>query len=93
LTKHLTTGSYEIDIVIAAPPARVWQAITAETSAWWPKEFHTSEGAKRFVIEPVLGGRVYEDFGEGDGLVWYSVIGVETGRELILAGHLLPPFG
>ena len=45
------------------------------------------------MIEPVLGSRVYEDFGGGDGLVWYSVIGVEAGRELILAGHLLPPFG
>ena len=42
---------------------------------------------------PVLGGRAYEDFGEGDGLLWYSVIGVQAERELILAGHLLPPFG
>lgn len=36
---------------------------------------------------------MYEDFGGGDGLVWFTVIGVETNRELILAGHLLPPFG
>ena len=34
-----------------------------------------------------------EDFGSGDGIIWYTVIGVEAGRELILAGHLLPPFG
>ena len=93
MTRQLTAGSFELDIVIDAPPARVWEALASEASAWWPKEFHTSERAQRFVIEPVLGGRVYEDFGGGDGLVWYSVIGVEAGRELILAGHLLPPFG
>ena len=26
-------------------------------------------------------------------MVWYSVIGVEVAQKLILAGHLLPPFG
>lgn len=93
MAEQQTVGSYELEVVIAAPPARVWQALASEVSAWWPKEFHTSERAQRFVIEPVLGGRVYEDFGGGDGLVWYSVIGVEAGRELILAGHLLPKFG
>jgi len=88
-----STASYSLEIVMAAPPARVWQALTTESPAWWPKDFHTSARAQRFLIDPVLGGRVYEDFGDGDGLVWYSVIGVEAGRELVLAGHLLPPFG
>ena len=89
----LSTGSYSLEITIAAAHGRVWQALTAESSAWWPKDFHTSARTQRFVIEPVLGGRAYEDFGGGDGLIWYSVIGIEVGRELILAGHLLPPFG
>jgi uncharacterized protein YndB with AHSA1/START domain len=88
-----TVASFELDVTIGGPPARVWQALVSETSAWWPKDFHTSARAQRFIIEPVLGGRVYEDFGAGDGLVWYSVIGIEAGRELVLAGHLLPPFG
>ena len=88
-----TVGACELEIVIAARPARVWQALAAESAAWWPRDFHTSARTQRFVIEPVLGGRAYEDFGGGDGLLWYSVIGVEAGRELLLAGHLLPPFG
>jgi uncharacterized protein YndB with AHSA1/START domain len=85
--------SYSLDVTMAVPPARVWQALTTESSAWWPKDLHTSARTKRFVIEPILGGRAYEDFGGGDGLVWYTVIGVEAGREVFLAGHLLPPFG
>jgi uncharacterized protein YndB with AHSA1/START domain len=93
VARQQTAGSYQFEVLIEAPPARVWQALVTESVAWWPKEFHTSERTKRFVIEPVLGGRVFEDFGGGDGLVWYSVVGVEAGRELILAGHLLPPFG
>lgn len=68
-----SAGSYEFEVVIAAQPARVWEALVTESAAWWPKDFHKSERAQRFVIEPVLGGRAYEDFGGGDGLVWYSV--------------------
>ena len=93
MVKQQVAGSYELEVIIAAAPAHVWQALVSESSQWWPKEFHTSERALRFVIEPVLGGRAYEDFGGGEGLLWYSVIGVEAGRELTLAGHLLPPFG
>lgn len=94
MTHHqLKSSSHELNVVIAAKPERVWKAIADEASAWWPEDFVTSERTLRFVIEPMLGGRVYEDFGAGDGLMWYTVIGVEAGRELILAGHLLPPFG
>ncbi len=90
---QLTSSSCEFDIAIAAKPERVWKAIADESSAWWPNDFVTSERTKRFVIEATLGGRAFEDFGGGDGLIWYTVIGVDAGRELILAGHLLPPFG
>lgn len=92
--KHeLASGCFELEVLIAATPDRVWKAISAEAPAWWPKDFVTSPRTRRFVIEPVLGGRAFEDFGGGEGLVWYTVIGVDAGRELILAGHLLPPFG
>ncbi|MFN7732856.1 MAG: SRPBCC family protein [Pirellula sp.] len=91
--ESLTAGSFELDVLIAADSQRVWNAIATEASSWWPKDFVTSERTQRFVIEVELGGRAFEDFGNGDGLVWYSVIGVDAPRELVLAGHLLPPFG
>lgn len=92
-SRQLTAVSFELEVFIAATRDRVWRAISTEASAWWPEDFATSERTQRFVIEPELGGRAFEDFGGGQGLVWYTVIGVDTGRELILAGHLLPPFG
>lgn len=94
MTAHnLSAQSYQLDVVIAATPERVWQAIATETSSWWPEDFVTSEHTRRFVIEAKIGGHAFEDFGDGHGLVWYTVIGAEADRELILAGHLLPPYG
>jgi len=80
---------------VAAPPARVWRAIAEEIGRWWPAGFLSSTEAKRMVLEPRVGGRVYEDRGDGDasGLLWYTVIGLEPGREIRLSGELTPDWG
>ncbi|MFO0922835.1 MAG: SRPBCC domain-containing protein [Pirellulales bacterium] len=89
----LSCATFELELFIATNRERVWEAIARESHLWWPRDFVTSNRTQRFVIEAKLGGRVFEDFGDGDGLVWYTVIGIDSGRELTLAGHLLPPFG
>lgn len=83
----------ELEIPIKARPARVWQALVKETSAWWNRDFYTSATAKGFVIEPLLGGRAYEDWGNGAGQVWYTVIGVDAPHSIMLQGILTPAFG
>ena len=83
------------EVRMAAPPGRVWHALTEEIGRWWPAGFFSSPKAKRMVLEPRVGGRVFEDWGEGDasGLLWYTVIGIEAGRELRLSGELGPDWG
>ena len=83
------------EVRMAAPPGRVWEALTRDIGRWWPAGFFSSAKAKRMVLEPRVGGRVYEDWGDGDasGLLWYTVIGIEAGRELRLSGELGPDWG
>ena len=83
----------EIDVKIKADLERVWKALVEETSAWWPHDFYTSTTTKGFHLEPRLGGRVYEDWGEGSGLLWFTVIGLNPPTLLTLLGHLTPGFG
>jgi uncharacterized protein YndB with AHSA1/START domain len=86
-------AAIELEIPIKAKPARVWQALIEETSQWWQKDFYTSAAAKGFVIEPRLGGGVFEDWGDGSGQMWYSVIGINPPSFLMLQGLLSPAFG
>lgn len=83
----------ELEIPIQAKPSRVWQALMEETSRWWHKDFYTSPSAKGFIIEDRLGGRVYEDWGDGSGQMWYSVIGIHPPHMLMLQGLLTSAFG
>ena len=77
-----------VEEVVRAPRARVWRALTRELGRWWPAGFLSMEGSRRMVLEPRLGGRMYEDAGRGQGLVWYTVAGILQGRRLVLAGDI-----
>ena len=83
----------ELEISIKAKPSRVWQALVEETSRWWHKDFYTSPEAKGFIIEARLSGRVFEDWGNGSGQMWYSVIGINPPNSLMLQGILSSAFG
>ncbi|MBP9891787.1 MAG: SRPBCC domain-containing protein [Planctomycetes bacterium] len=78
---------------IAAPLAKVWDALVKQTPQWWPRDFCTSPKAKAFHIEAKIGGRAYEDWGKGEGQQWYQVIGVESPVYLCMLGQLSPQYG
>jgi uncharacterized protein YndB with AHSA1/START domain len=85
-------GRVEMEITIDAPRERVWRALVEETPDWWRPEFHAIKNS-RFIIEARPGGRAYEDAGDGNGLVWYNVVGVIAPASLQLAGHLFSAYG
>jgi uncharacterized protein YndB with AHSA1/START domain len=85
-----------LEVPIEAAPERVWAALVGETAAWWHRDFYTAPAdrpLRRMVIEPRPGGRMYEDWGEDAGAVWYSVISIDPTRSIHLLGHLPPAFG
>lgn len=83
----------ELRIPIQAPQKAVWKALVKETTLWWPKDFYTSARTRGFRLEPKLGGRLFEDSGKGEGLIWYTVVGVESPNWLLLSGYVIPPYG
>lgn len=88
-------GSMEVRIhlTLHGRQQRVWHALVNEAGKWWPTSFYTSDRTKAFVLEPRLGGRMFEDFGKGEGLVWFTVNGIDSPNYLSLVGYIAPPFG
>lgn len=82
-----------VEVRIAAPPERVWRAIVDEIGSWWHRDFRVGPEPRRFRVEARIGGVMGETWGEGEGLVWATVIGVRRGVELQMAGVLAPAFG
>ncbi len=83
----------EVEVTVGAPRERVWRALVEEAGQWWPRDFYVGQAPKGFILEARPGGRVYEDWGNDAGALWYTVLVVEPPTVLELAGHLTPAFG
>ena len=82
----------ELEIRIEASAQRVWQALVEEISRWWPQDFYAGP-ARGFRLEPHLGGRMYEDWGNDAGATWYTVTEIQPGKSLGLSGTMPAAFG
>ncbi len=91
--KSATLSASRIEVAVEAPIERVWKGLVQETTVWWRKDFYTSPTTRSFTIEPTVGGRAFEDYGNGGGALWFTVIAIDPPHLLELAGHLSPRFG
>lgn len=90
---EVSSATHKLTLEIAKPHAAVWTAFTRDVHLWWPKDFYATESTQRIVFEVKPGGRLYEDAGKGNGLVWYHVIAVDAPNAITMSGFIAPPFG
>jgi len=69
----------ETETPIAAPPERVFAALTTEYDAWWP---HRYKPDSRVSIDTQPGGYYYEHFSNGGGAVTGTVVYIDAPRKL-----------
>ena len=84
-TMTLTTMENELEITLPAPAEKVFDALTAGMGDWWPHRFVQGSTV---VCEAHIGGRFYEDYGNGDGALYANVTAVRRPEELVLAGPM-----
>lgn len=77
--------------------ADAFRIFTEEIASWWPMETHTrakmAEGQRtvRVMIEPRVGGRVYETLETGEELDWGEVRAWEPGARFAMGWRLGRP--
>lgn len=76
----------EQEVTIAAPRARVFDALTRDVGQWWA--FRMSREGSALVLEPRVGGRFFEDFGDDQGALWGTVTYIKRPEILRLTGSL-----
>ena len=82
----------ELEILIQASPEAVWDALVHKVDGWWRDDFHAVENSA-VILEPRVGGRLYERNDNGEEGLWYTVTGFYPQRKLDLVGHLQPQYG
>lgn len=83
----------QLAVEIAASPAVVWRSLTAGIGDWWPAKFYVGAAPKRFALECHVGGRVYEDWGDGEGALFGTVVVFQENSFLQWAGDMSAEYG
>ena len=78
----------EQEVAINAAPEKVFNALTNDVSPWWGAPYLLSDSAKALIIEPLLGGRCYEDWGDSNGGVWATITGIKQNEWIELTGPI-----
>ncbi len=103
MTQNITTPepahieNLHLEVKIKASTEAVWQALTDDIGAWWPSDSLAGSGREgatgRFVLEAHPGGRMWEDWGDGNGLLWGNVVNITHGTRLDIVGTTGPEWG
>lgn len=81
-------------IEVARDPETAFRFYTERIGEWWPLATHanspsrTGKPARNCIIEPRVGGRVYEIASDGEEHVWGRVTVWEPGKRLVHSWHL-----
>jgi len=73
----------ETETPIAAPPEKVFAALTSEYDAWWP---HRYKPDSRCSVDPEPGGFYHEHFSNGGGAITGTILYVDAPNKLIAGG-------
>ena len=78
----------EQEVTINAPASKVFGAIINDFAGWWGAPYLISQQAENIVLEPKLGGRLYESWGGAQGALWATVTRIKDGETLELTGPM-----
>lgn len=83
-------------IDVACEPETAFRILTENIALWWPLGGHSVTAmnggvAKSVVLEPRVGGKLYEIGAEDETIPWGSVRVFEPGSRLVLAWHIGKP--
>ncbi len=88
-------ASLSMEIRIEASAAEVWKQLTDNIGAWWPDDFYAggAAGSRSFNLESKPGGRMYEEWDNGGGVLWGNVVSIDPNKSLQVLGVVFPNWG
>ena len=77
-------------IKVRVPPEQAFQVFTNQIGSWWPHDTHSIglDRTKTVILEPHVGGRLYEIFDDGTEHDWGSVLEWEPPHRVTVSWHV-----
>lgn len=86
---EVRTVRIETELRFKTTPDRLFGALTTETETWFPFTYG-AERVRAVVVEAWVGGRHYEDWGDGAGHLYGHVTAYDPPRRFATRGRIMP---
>jgi uncharacterized protein YndB with AHSA1/START domain len=92
MTEVATIASVRKTLSVNCSPERAFEVFTTEVASWWPTKTHSRyhEDVTDVVLEPRVGGELYELAEGGKRAHWGRVTAWEPPRRLVISWHVNP---
>ena len=84
MTINATETSVSSSTVVEVPVERAFTAFTEEMETWWDPKHHLIE-IERMVVEPRVGGRIYDVGVDGSECQWSRVLAYEPPHRFVFS--------
>lgn len=92
-SQRMLTSTFDTSITLKASKLITWNTLTQQTNQWWLSDFYQHQDTQEMRLDPKIGGLLYEDTSDSEGVVWATVIALDSPNHILLKGDLSPDFG
>jgi uncharacterized protein YndB with AHSA1/START domain len=86
MSTQTSDTSVQSSIVVDAPVERAFSVFTDDIGSWWPPEHHILQAElAEMVLEPWVGGHVYDRGVDGSECRWARVLAYEPPTRLVIS--------
>jgi uncharacterized protein YndB with AHSA1/START domain len=82
------TAPIELSFEVACEPAEAFAVWTGRFSTWWPDDHTVTGEPARVVLEPDVGGRIFEQGPDGTAYEWGEITAWDPPSRLCYLWHL-----
>jgi uncharacterized protein YndB with AHSA1/START domain len=88
-SKPVDTSPIARAVSVSWPAGEAFRRFTEDFGAWWPRYTHSIGGRRvtRVVLEPRVGGALYEEHSDGTRYAWGTVTAFEPPRRIAFTFH------
>jgi uncharacterized protein YndB with AHSA1/START domain len=84
--QQTTAETVREEILVEAPIDRAFRVFTDEMGSWWPPDHHILEGElAEMVLEPRVGGHIYDRGVDGSECRWSRVLAYEPPERIMFS--------
>ncbi len=92
MTAQTADTTVRASVMVEAPIERAFTVFTEGMNTWWPSTHHIAQDVTEIVVEPRVGGQIYDRTADGGESHWARVLAYEPPHRFVFSWDITCDF-